>query len=54
MLFEQNKLPSNEIKELFSELVRTGDVWNLPDDYINIAAALLEQGLLTDVQRVIQ
>lgn len=52
--FEAQEMQPQEIKNMFADLISTGDIWQLPPEYVNIAAALIEQGLLTDQIRVLQ
>lgn len=52
--FEAQEMQPQEIKSMFADLIASGDIWQLPSEYVNIAAALIEQGLLTDQIRVLQ
>lgn len=47
MLFEAGTLPAEETVALFKHLVDTGDIWRLSTDYLDKAAYLIENNLLT-------
>ena len=46
--FENGDLDEDGVVALFQELVDTGQVWMLQGHYGRTAAALIEQGLVTD------
>lgn len=45
--YESGKLTSNEILELFSELVKNGIAWTMQGSYERIAQALIENEYLS-------
>jgi len=50
--FESGELNNEGILELFSELIKTGQAWNLQGCYGRTAQALINKGLI-DTQGVI-
>jgi len=45
--YEADYLDMREILELFSQLIRTGQAWNLPSCYIQTAHHLINVGYIT-------
>lgn len=52
MKFEEGRMTNEEVVQLFSELVETGDVWKLGEDYVNAAAILIDSGKLKSDKRL--
>lgn len=48
MDFESGQLDSEEVLDLFSDLVRTGMAWQLQGSYGRTAHSLIEAGFLTE------
>ena len=40
------KLPREEVVGMFKELVDTGEIWNLPTDFLDTAATLWDAGYI--------
>jgi hypothetical protein len=50
--FESGELNNEGILELFAELIKTGQAWQLPGCYGRTAQALIDKGLI-DTQGII-
>jgi hypothetical protein len=50
--FEAGKLSDSQIIDLFSGLVDTGAIWNLPVQYQETAAVLINKGLLKNKENL--
>ena len=48
--FEAGRLSDEQVIALFSGLVDTGAIWNLPPQYQETAAELINRGLLKNKQ----
>jgi len=48
LAYEVGELDANKVLELFAYLVRTGLAWQLQGHYGRTAAALIEQGIITE------
>lgn len=48
MAFETGKLSKESIYELFDKLMKSGELWMLPTDYLDKAAMLLQSNLIGD------
>lgn len=46
LTYEAHELPNDEAVEMFQQLVDSGTIWQLPDDYLDIAAILIERGVI--------
>ena len=42
--YEIGQLPVEDILALFQDLITTGVVWGMPDDYVRIAKDLIDRG----------
>jgi hypothetical protein len=45
--YEEGYLDTTQTLELFAELIRTGQAWNLGDPYLNEALYLIDAGYVT-------
>lgn len=52
LAFEAMKLSDEQIIAMFQQLVDSGDIWRLPDDYLITAANLIDRGILSGKKRV--
>lgn len=52
LAFEAMKLSDEQILAMFQQLVDSGDIWRLPDDYLTTAANLIDRGFLSGKKRV--
>jgi hypothetical protein len=50
--YEEGELDADKVLELFAYLVKTGLAWQLQGHYGRIAAALVEQGIITEDGKV--
>jgi hypothetical protein len=48
LAYEVGELDANKVLELFAYLVKTGLAWRLQGHYGRTAAALIEQGIITE------
>jgi hypothetical protein len=50
--YEEGELDADKVLELFAYLVKTGLAWQLQGHYGRTAAALIEQGIITEDGKV--
>ena len=54
MAFEGGDLSDNEVIELFSELIKSGMVWQLQGFYGRVARDLIKQGYLSEDGKILK
>lgn len=52
MDFEAGKLNDEATILMFDELIKSGDIWRLPNNYQDMAATLIERGVFNNNQPV--
>jgi hypothetical protein len=50
MEFEAGKLNDEATIGMFDELIKSGDIWKLPNKYQDMAATLIERGVFNNNQ----
>lgn len=46
LAYEANEIGQDEAIAMFQQWVDSGEIWQLPDDYLDVAARLIEHGVL--------
>jgi hypothetical protein len=52
--YESGELNDNEVLELFSELIKSGECWHLQGSYGRTATALIEAGYINRKGKVLK
>lgn len=51
--YENGELSEDEALDMFQDLINSGLAWSLQGHYGRIAAALIQAGMCTEVQRIV-